>query len=135
MSDAGYPYSRGPVSNDGKLPTDCSGTGSIKIVLLIQQRHPSASRRGRCGACPVAGPGDACHQLPDNIAPGGHSLIQYRGALNRSSFSRVNQKGRKVMVSGECPKPDLQTGKNLPRMTRRNARSFANLSLGSIPKY
>jgi hypothetical protein len=67
--------------------------------------------------------------IPDNIALAVIPLYNIGGALNRSSFSRVNQNGPEAMGSGGTPRTSISTG-ILPRTTAGMRGRLCRSSIG-----
>ena len=123
-SDAGYPYDLVLYSNDGKFDPQEWHRKNKVVILINNGIHPGEPD----GV-------DACMMLlrdlklgkikmPDNIALAVIPLYNIGGALNRNSYSRVNQNGPESFgFRGNAQNLDLN--RDFTKSDSRDARSFA----------
>ncbi len=126
MSDAGYPYHVVLYSNDGQFdPQQWHGKG--KVVLLINNGiHPGEPDGVDASMLLLRDLVTKKFRLPDNVALAVIPLYNIGGALNRGSFSRVNQNGPEsygFRGNGQ----DLDLNRDFTKSDSRNARSFARI--------
>lgn len=126
MSDAGYPYHLVLYSNDGQ--TDPAlWRRQHKIVLLINNGiHPGEPDGVDASMLLLRDLVSKKISIPDNIALAVIPLYNIGGALNRGSFSRVNQNGpRSYGFRGNAQNLDLN--RDFTKNDTRDARSFARI--------
>lgn len=126
MSDAGYPYHLVLYSNDGQADP-AEWHRQHKVVLLINNGIHAGEPDGVDASMLllrdlVTGK----MKLPDNVALAVIPLYNIGGALNRGSFSRVNQNGpRSYGFRGNAQNLDLN--RDFTKSDSRDARSFARI--------
>ncbi|HXB92913.1 MAG TPA: M14 family metallopeptidase, partial [Puia sp.] len=126
MSDAGYPYHVVLYSNDGQFdPQQWHRKG--KVVLLINNGiHPGEPDGVDASMLLLRDLVAKKLRLPDNVALAVIPLYNIGGALNRGSFSRVNQNGPESYgFRGNAQ--DLDLNRDFTKSDSRNARSFARI--------
>jgi hypothetical protein len=126
MSDAGYPYHVVLYSNDGQFdPTEWHRRH--KVVLLINNGiHPGEPDGVDASMLLLRDLVTRKIQIPDNVALAVIPLYNIGGALNRGSFSRVNQNGPESYgFRGNAQNLDLN--RDFTKSDSRNARSFARI--------
>jgi hypothetical protein len=126
MSDAGYPYHLVLYSNDGQ--TDPAlWHRQHKVVFLINNGiHPGEPDGVDASMLLLRDLVSKKISIPDNVALAVIPLYNIGGALNRSSYSRVNQNGpRSYGFRGNAQNLDLN--RDFTKNDTRNARSFARI--------
>ncbi len=126
MSDAGYPYDVVLYSNDGKFdPTVWHQ--QHKIVILINNGiHPGEPDGVDACMMLLRDLNDGKIKMPDNVVLAVIPLYNIGGALNRNSFSRVNQNGPKSFgFRGNAQNLDLN--RDFTKSDSRNAHAFATI--------
>jgi Zinc carboxypeptidase len=126
MSDAGYPYHVVLYSNDGQF--DPAGWHrQNKVVILINNGiHPGEPDGVDASMLLLRDLVEGKATLPDNVALAVIPLYNIGGALNRGSFSRVNQNGPESYgFRGNAQNLDLN--RDFTKCDSRNARSFAHI--------
>ncbi|HTI89001.1 MAG TPA: M14 family metallopeptidase [Puia sp.] len=126
MSDAGYPYHVVLYSNDGVTdPAVWHQKG--KVVFLINNGiHPGEPDGIDASMMLVRDLVIKKIHLPDNVALAVIPLYNIGGALNRTSFSRVNQDGPESFgFRGNAQNLDLN--RDFTKCDSRNAQSFARI--------
>src|SRR5260221_453088 len=126
MSDAGYPYHVLLYSNDGVAdPAVWHQKG--KVVFLINNGiHPGEPDGVDASMLLLRDLVTKKMHLPDNVALAVIPLYNIGGALNRTSFSRVNQNGPETYgFRGNAQNLDLN--RDFTKCDSRNARSFARI--------
>jgi len=126
MSDAGYPYHVVLYSNDGVTdPAVWHKKG--KVVFLINNGiHPGEPDGIDASMLLLRDLVTKKIHLPDNVALAVVPLYNIGGALNRTSFSRVNQDGPEAYgFRGNAQNLDLN--RDFTKCDSRNAWSFARI--------
>jgi hypothetical protein len=126
MSDAGYPYHVVLYSNDGKFDP-VQWHRQQKIVILINNGiHPGEPDGVDASMLLLRDLADKKISIPENIALAVIPLYNIGGALNRSSFSRVNQNGPESYgFRGNAQNLDLN--RDFTKNDSRNASSFVGI--------
>ena len=126
MSDAGYPYHVVLYSNDGTADP-AVWHRQHKVVLLINNGiHPGEPDGVDASMLMLRDLVVGKIHLPDNIALAVIPLYNIGGALNRGSFSRVNQNGPESYgFRGNAQNLDLN--RDFTKNDSRNARSFVQI--------
>ena len=126
MSDAGYPYHVVLFSNDG-VADPAVWHRQHKIVLLINNGiHPGEPDGVDASMLLLRDLVTHAISIPDNIALAVIPLYNIGGAMNRSSFSRVNQNGPESYgFRGNAQNLDLN--RDFTKNDTRNSRSFAEI--------
>ncbi|HZE83998.1 MAG TPA: M14 family metallopeptidase [Puia sp.] len=126
MSDAGYPYHVVLYSNDGKFDP-VQWHHQQKIVILINNGiHPGEPDGVDASMLLLRDLADKKIGIPDNIALAVIPLYNIGGALNRGSFSRVNQNGPESYgFRGNAQNLDLN--RDFTKNDSRNAVSFVGI--------
>jgi Zinc carboxypeptidase len=124
MSDAGYPYHVMLYSNDG-VADPAEWHRKKKAVILINNGiHPGEPDGVDASMMLLRDLVTGKVHLPDNVALAVIPLYNIGGALNRGSFSRVNQDGpERYGFRGNAQNLDLN--RDFTKSDSRNARSFA----------
>ena len=126
MSDAGYPYHLLLYSNDGSADP-AIWRKQHKVILLINNGiHPGEPDGVDASMLLLRDLVTKKISLPDNIALAVIPLYNIGGALNRSSFSRVNQNGP-VSYGFRGNAQNLDLNRDFTKCDTRNARSFAQI--------
>jgi hypothetical protein len=126
MSDAGYPYHVILFANDGVAdPAQWHKKG--KVVLLINNGiHPGEPDGVDASMMLLRDIVTKKVRIPDNVALAVIPLYNIGGALNRGSFSRVNQNGPESYgFRGNAQ--DLDLNRDFTKSDSRNARAFARI--------
>lgn len=126
MSDAGYPYHLVLYSNDG-VADPAVWHKQHKLVILINNGiHPGEPDGVDASMLLLRDLVAGKIMLPDNIALAVIPLYNIGGALNRGSFSRVNQNGPESYgFRGNAQNLDLN--RDFTKNDSRNARSFVQI--------
>jgi hypothetical protein len=126
MSDAGYPYHVVLYSNDGSYdPAVWHRKGKL-VILINNGIHPGEPDGVDASMLLIRDLAANKIHIPDNIALAVIPLYNIGGALNRSSFSRVNQNGPESYgFRGNAQNLDLN--RDFTKDDSRNARSFAQI--------
>jgi hypothetical protein len=126
MSDAGYPYHVLLYSNDG-VSDPAQWHRKKKVVILINNGiHPGEPDGVDASMMLLRDLVTKKVRLPDNVALAVIPLYNIGGALNRGSFSRVNQDGPESYgFRGNAQNLDLN--RDFTKNDTRNARSFARI--------
>lgn len=126
MSDAGYPYHVVLFSNDGQFDP-ATWHQQHKVVLLINNGiHPGEPDGVDASMLLLRDLVTKKARIPDNIALAFIPLYNIGGALNRSSFSRVNQNGP-VSYGFRGNAQNLDLNRDFIKCDSRNARSFVKI--------
>ena len=126
MSDAGYPYHVVLYSNDG-VADPVQWHQKQKVVILINNGiHPGEPDGVDASMMLLRDLVTKKIHIPDNIALAVIPLYNIGGALNRGSFSRVNQDGPESYgFRGNAQNLDLN--RDFTKSDSRDARSFARI--------
>jgi Zinc carboxypeptidase len=126
MSDAGYPYHVVLYSNDGTYdPAAWHRKGKL-VILINNGIHPGEPDGIDASMLLIRDLVAGKIHIPDNIALAVIPIYNIGGALNRSSFSRVNQNGPEAYgFRGNAQNLDLN--RDFTKNDSRNARSFAQI--------
>ena len=126
MSDAGYPYHLVLYSNDG-IADPAVWHQMHKVVILINNGiHPGEPDGVDASMLLLRDLVLGKVRLPDNVALAVIPLYNIGGALNRGSFSRVNQNGPESYgFRGNAQNLDLN--RDFTKSDSRDARSFATI--------
>jgi hypothetical protein len=126
MSDAGYPYHIILYSNDGKFdPAEWHLQNKI-VLLILNGIHPGEPDGVDASMLFLRDLTAGTIQIPNNVCLAVIPLYNIGGALNRNSFSRVNQNGPESFgFRGNAQNLDLN--RDFTKCDSRNARSFAEL--------
>ena len=126
MSDAGYPYHLVFYSNDGQADPMLWHRQHKVVILINNGIHPGEPDGVDASMLLLRDLITKKVSLPDNIALAVIPLYNIGGALNRGSFSRVNQNGpRSYGFRGNAQNLDLN--RDFTKNDSRNARSFASI--------
>ena len=126
MSDAGYPYHLLLYSNDGSADP-ALWRKQHKVILLINNGiHPGEPDGVDASMLLLRDLVAKKISLPDNVGLAVIPLYNIGGALNRGSFSRVNQNGP-VSYGFRGNAQDLDLNRDFTKCDTRNARSFAQI--------
>jgi len=126
MSDAGYPYQVLLYSNDG-IADPAVWRQKGKVIFLINNGiHPGEPDGIDASMLLLRDLVSGKKHLPDNVALAVIPLYNIGGALNRTSFSRVNQNGPESYgFRGNAQNLDLN--RDFTKCDSRNAQSFARI--------
>lgn len=126
MSDAGYPYHVVLYSNDG-VADPAIWHRQHKLVFLINNGiHPGEPDGVDASMLLLRDLAAGKISLPDNVALAVIPLYNIGGALNRTSFSRVNQNGPESYgFRGNAQNLDLN--RDFTKNDSRNAQSFVQI--------
>jgi hypothetical protein len=126
MSDAGYPYHVVLYSNDGTYdPAVWHRKGKL-VILINNGIHPGEPDGIDASMLLIRDLVAGKIHIPDNIALAVIPIYNIGGALNRSSFSRVNQNGPEAYgFRGNAQNLDLN--RDFTKNDSRDARSFAQI--------
>lgn len=126
ISDAGYPYHLLLYSNDGSADPALWRKQHKVIFLINNGIHPGEPDGIDASMLLLRDLVAKKINLPDNIALAIIPLYNIGGALNRSSFSRVNQNGP-LSYGFRGNAQDLDLNRDFTKCDTRNARSFAQI--------
>jgi len=126
MSDAGYPYHVVLYSNDGVSdPAVWHRKGKV-VILVNNGIHPGEPDGVDASMLLIRDLVTKKIHIPDNIALAVIPLYNIGGALNRGSFSRVNQNGPESYgFRGNAQNLDLN--RDFTKIDSRNAQSFVQI--------
>jgi hypothetical protein len=126
MSDAGYPYHLVLYSNDGIFdPVEWHRRGKV-VILINNGIHPGEPDGVDASLLLIRDLVTKKIHIPDNVALAVIPLYNIGGALNRTSFSRVNQNGPESYgFRGNAQNLDLN--RDFTKNDSRNARSFVRI--------
>ena len=126
MSDAGYPYHVVLYSNDGTHdPSMWHRQGKV-VILINNGIHPGEPDGIDASMMLIRDLVEKKIHIPDNVALGVIPVYNIGGALNRTSYSRVNQDGPEAYgFRGNAQNLDLN--RDFTKNDSRNARSFAQI--------
>ncbi|HEV3324317.1 MAG TPA: M14 family zinc carboxypeptidase [Puia sp.] len=126
MSDAGYPYPVVLYSNDGVSdPAVWHRQGKL-VILINNGIHPGEPDGVDASMLLIRDLVAKKIHIPDNIALAVIPLYNMGGALNRGSFSRVNQNGPESYgFRGNAQNLDLN--RDFTKNDSRNAQSFVQI--------
>ena len=126
MSDAGYPYDLLLYSNDGTADPVVWHRQHKVIILINNGIHPGEPDGIDASMLLLRDLVAGKLHLPDNIALAVIPLYNIGGALNRTSFSRVNQNGPESYgFRGNAQNLDLN--RDFTKNDSRNAQSFVRI--------
>jgi Zinc carboxypeptidase len=126
MSDAGYPYHVVLYSNDGSAdPAEWHRRQKV-VVLINNGIHPGEPDGVDASMLLIRDLVTKKIHIPDNVALAVIPLYNIGGALNRTSFSRVNQNGPESYgFRGNAQNLDLN--RDFTKNDSRNAQSFVQI--------
>jgi hypothetical protein len=126
MSDAGFPYHVVLYSNDGSYdPAAWHRRGKV-VILINNGIHPGEPDGVDASLLLFRDLVTKKIHIPDNIGLAVIPLYNIGGALNRTSFSRVNQNGPESYgFRGSAQNLDLN--RDFTKSDSREARSFAQI--------
>ncbi|HSZ87404.1 MAG TPA: M14 family metallopeptidase [Puia sp.] len=126
MSDAGYPFHVVLFSNDGKFDPKVWHQQNKIVILINNGIHPGEPDGVDASMMLLRDLNSGKIKMPDNVALAVIPLYNIGGALNRNSFSRVNQNGpNSYGFRGNAQNLDLN--RDFTKSDSRNARSFAQI--------
>ena len=124
MSDAGYPYNIVLYSNDGLFDPRQWHARNKLVMLIINGIHPGEPDGVDASMLLLRDLTQGKIKIPDQIALAVIPVYNIGGALNRNSYSRVNQQGPKSYgFRGNAQNLDLN--RDFTKCDSRDARSFA----------
>ncbi|MBS1599636.1 MAG: hypothetical protein JST75_15530 [Bacteroidetes bacterium] len=126
LSDAGYPYHLILYSNDGKFdPARWHHEHKI-VILIINGIHPGEPDGIDASMLLLRDLSTGKIRIPENIALAVIPIYNIGGALNRNSFSRVNQDGpASYGFRGNAQNLDLN--RDFTKNDSRNSKSFVEI--------
>jgi Zinc carboxypeptidase len=125
-TDAGYPCEVALYSNDGRFDPKTWHRQNKLVILIINGIHPGEPDGVDASMMLLRDLNNGSVPMPDNVALAVIPLYNVGGALNRSSFSRVNQNGPKSYgFRGNAQNLDLN--RDFTKNDSRNARAFAQI--------
>ena len=126
MSDAGYPYHVVLWSNDGTHdPALWHRQGKV-VILINNGIHPGEPDGIDASMMLIRDLAEKKIHIPDNVALAVIPIYNIGGALNRTSYSRVNQDGPEAYgFRGNAQNLDLN--RDFTKNDSRNARSFVQI--------
>jgi hypothetical protein len=126
MSDAGYPYHVVLFSNDGIYDPEAWHRQGKVVILINNGIHPGEPDGVDASMLLIRDLVTKKIHIPDNIALAVIPMYNIGGALNRGSFSRVNQNGPESYgFRGNAQNLDLN--RDFTKNDSRNARSFIQI--------
>jgi Zinc carboxypeptidase len=126
MSDAGYPFDLVMYSNDGKFDPMVWHQQHKIVILIINGIHPGEPDGVDASMMLLRDLNRGKISMPDNVVLAVIPLYNIGGALNRNSYSRVNQNGpNSYGFRGNAQNLDLN--RDFTKSDSRNARSFAQI--------
>jgi hypothetical protein len=126
MSDAGYPYHVLLYSNDGTADPAVWHRQHKAVILINNGIHPGEPDGVDASMLLLRDLVAGKVKLADNVALAVIPLYNIGGALNRGSFSRVNQDGP-VAYGFRGNAQNLDLNRDFTKNDSRNARSFAKI--------
>jgi hypothetical protein len=126
MSDAGYPYHVVLYSNDGTADPVVWHRQHKAVILINNGIHPGEPDGVDASMMLLRDLVAGKVKLPDNVALAVIPLYNIGGALNRGSFSRVNQDGP-VAYGFRGNAQNLDLNRDFTKNDSRNARSFVQI--------
>ena len=126
MSDAGYPYPVVLYANDGSYdPAVWHRQGKV-VILINNGIHPGEPDGVDASMLLMRDLVTKKIHIPDNVALAVIPLYNIGGALNRTSYSRVNQNGPEAYgFRGSAQNLDLN--RDFTKNDSRDARSFVQI--------
>jgi len=126
MSDAGYPYHLVLYSNDGTTnPKQWHKQNKI-VVLVINDIHPGEPDGVDASMLFMKDIYNRKIRIPDNIGLAIIPIYNIGGALNRNSFSRVNQNGP-VSYGFRGNAQNLDLNRDFTKNDSRDSKSFVEI--------
>jgi hypothetical protein len=126
LTDAGYPLNLILVSNDKIFDPEIWHRKKKVVILINNGIHPGEPDGIDASMMFVRDIVNKKIKLPDNVAIGIIPVYNIGGALNRNSFSRVNQDGpASYGFRGNAQNLDLN--RDFTKCDSKNARSFAQI--------
>ena len=126
MSDAGYPFHLILYSNDGTADPAVWRRQHKAVILINNGIHPGEPDGVDASMLLLRDLVAGKTKLPDNVALAVIPLYNIGGALNRGSYSRVNQNGP-VAYGFRGNAQNLDLNRDFTKSDSRNARSFARM--------
>ncbi len=126
MSDAGYPFHVVLYSNDGKFDPAIWHQQNKIVILINNGIHPGEPDGVDASMMLLRDLNSGKIKMPDNVVLAVIPLYNIGGALNRNSYSRVNQNGpNSYGFRGNAQNLDLN--RDFTKSDSRNAKSFAQI--------
>jgi hypothetical protein len=126
MSDAGFPYHLVLYSGDGKFDPSLWHKQNKLVILIINGIHPGEPDGIDASMMFLRDVFTEKIRVPENVVLAIIPLYNIGGALNRNSYSRVNQDGPESYgFRGNAQNLDLN--RDFTKNDSRDARSFAKL--------
>lgn len=126
MSDAGYPFHLVLYSNDGTADPAIWRRQHKAVILINNGIHPGEPDGVDASMLLLRDLVAGKVKLADNVALAVIPLYNIGGALNRGSFSRVNQNGP-VAYGFRGNAQNLDLNRDFTKSDSRNSRSFAEI--------
>jgi hypothetical protein len=126
LSDAGYPYHIILYSNDEKFDPEQWHRQNKIVILVINGIHPGEPDGVDASMLLLRDLSTGKIRMPDNVVLAVIPIYNIGGALNRNSFSRVNQDGpASYGFRGNAQNLDLN--RDFTKNDSRDAKSFVQL--------
>ncbi|MFI5152331.1 MAG: M14 family zinc carboxypeptidase [Chitinophagales bacterium] len=125
-SDAGYPYHVILFSNDGRFnPAQWHAQHKL-VILVINGIHPGEPDGVDASMMLIRDLNTGKIRMPENIALAIIPIYNVGGALNRNSYSRVNQNGP-ASYGFRGNSQNLDLNRDFTKSDSRDSRSFAEI--------
>ena len=126
MSDAGYPFHVVLFSNDEKFDPAIWHQQNKIVILINNGIHPGEPDGVDASMMLLRDLNSGKIKMPDNVVLAVIPLYNIGGALNRNSYSRVNQNGpNSYGFRGNAQNLDLN--RDFTKSDSRNAKSFVQI--------
>lgn len=126
MSDAGYPYHVVLYSNDGTSDPSLWHRQGKVVILINNGIHPGEPDGVDASMILIRDLAEKKFHIPNNVALAVIPIYNIGGALNRTSYSRVNQNGPEAYgFRGNAQNLDLN--RDFTKNDSRDARSFVQI--------
>ena len=126
MSDAGYPYHLVLYSNDGTADPKQWHRQNKIVILVINDIHPGEPDGVDASMLFMKDIQGGKIRIPDNIGLAIIPIYNIGGALNRNSFSRVNQNGP-VSYGFRGNAQNLDLNRDFTKNDSRDSKSFVEI--------
>jgi len=126
MSDAGYPYHLVLYSNDGTADPKQWHRQNKIVILVINDIHPGEPDGVDASMLFMKDIYNRKIRIPDNIGLAIIPIYNIGGALNRNSFSRVNQNGP-VSYGFRGNAQNLDLNRDFTKNDSRDSKSFVEI--------
>ncbi len=125
-TDAGYPLNLVMVSDDKNFDPSAWHRQHKVVILINNGIHPGEPDGIDASMMLVRDIADKKIKLPEHVALGIIPVYNIGGALNRNSFSRVNQNGP-VSYGFRGNSQNLDLNRDFTKCDSKNARSFTQI--------